>query len=147
MAVHKAKVVWESDGQPFTPKTYTRNHRWHFEGGETLAASAAPAYLGDASCVDPEEAFTASLSACHMLTFLYLAAVKGLVVTRYEDEAEGTLGRTDRGMAMTRVVLRPLIEFEGDQPAPELLDQLHEQAHKDCFIANSVTTVIDVEAR
>lgn len=146
MASHKATVRWERGEREFTLATYDRNHRWEFEGGETLRASAAPEYKGSADHVDPEQAFTASLSACHMLTFLALAANKGLTIDRYVDHAEGFLGKNEQGrMAMVRVVLRPEISFADGPPDAETLDQLHERAHKTCFIANSVTTQVDVE--
>ncbi|MEM7707897.1 MAG: OsmC family protein [Pseudomonadota bacterium] len=146
MSTHTATVSWELGDGEFTPAAYPRDHHWRLAGGQTLNASAAPGYRGNADCVDPEEAFTASLSSCHMLTFLYLAASKGLVVEKYLDQAEGTLGKTERGMVMTRVTLRPEITFSGPAPSQEDLDQLHHAAHKACFIANSVLTEIVVEA-
>jgi organic hydroperoxide reductase OsmC/OhrA len=146
MSSHKATISWNRNDQPFELKTYSRDHLWQFPGGESLSASAAPAYAGNADLVDPEEAFTASLSACHMLTFLALACSKGFVVNRYEDEAEGTLAKNEQSrLAMTRVVLRPKIEFEGSAPDSATLEVLHERAHKACFIANSVNTEIVVE--
>ncbi len=144
MSVHKATIRWQADEKEFTPATYNRDHRWEFEGGQSLGASAAPAYRGNPALVDPEEAFTASLASCHMLTFLYLAAVKGITVTGYVDEAEGHIGKNQQGrMAVLRVMLRPRIEFAGTPPDEATLQALHEQAHKHCFIANSVTTEIE----
>ena len=146
MASHKASLSWARNGQEFKPGKYSTDHPWHFEGGESVMASAAAAYGGNAALVDPEQAFTASLSACHMLTFLHMAAMKGHVVNQYSDDAEGFLGKNDEGrMAVTRVVLRPKIEFEGDAPDDATLDQLHHRAHLNCFIANSVSTQIDIE--
>ncbi len=143
---HRVSVVWANDGQPFEYKTYNRDHHWHYEGGVSHGASAAADYAGNAALVDPEQAFTAALSACHMLTFLALAANKGFVVEKYEDQAEGFLEKNDAGrMAMTRVVLRPRIDFTGSAPDAEALDQLHHRAHNACFIANSVTTQVEVE--
>ena len=147
MSIHRATINWQRDGQSFELKSYSRDHIWQFPGGESLHASAAPAYAGNAALVDPEEAFTASLSSCHMLTFLALACSKGFVVNSYRDEAEGTLGKTEQGrLAMTRVVLRPRIEFEGTTPDAETMSGLHERAHKACFIANSVSTEVAVES-
>ena len=145
MHSHKVTIRWHRDGKDFTPAGYSRDHEWLFEGGESLRASAAPAYKGNPDLTDPEQAFTAALSSCHMLTFLYLAAVKGFVVDQYSDDAEGFLGKTERGMAMTRVVLRPAVTFAEPGPDSDTLAKLHDQAHHDCFIANSVTTQIDVE--
>ena len=146
MSSHKATVTWERNGADFSLASYSRDHRWDFEGGETVSASAAPRYKGNPELVDPEEAFVASLSSCHMLTFLYLAAAKKLVVNRYVDEAEGFLGKNEQGkMVVERVIMRPRIEFEGGEPDKATLDQLHHGAHANCFIANSVTTRIEIE--
>jgi len=146
MTEHHAHVIWKRTTHDFTPDTYSRDHEWEFPGGGSVAASAAPAFKGNPERVDPEEAFTAALSACHMLTFLALAAKRGLVIDAYEDEPTGVLDRNAEGRtAMTRVTLRPRITFSGMQPGAEQLDTLHAQAHKYCFIANSVTTEVVVE--
>lgn len=145
MSEHKVTINWKRTSEDFSLKTYNRDHVWEFEGGETVKASAAPNYLGDAARVDPEQAFTAAVSACHMLVFLALAAQKGLTVNRYTDSAVGELGKNDEGrQAMTKVTLHPEIEFDGDGPDRETLEELHEKAHKGCFIANSVKCAIDV---
>jgi organic hydroperoxide reductase OsmC/OhrA len=145
MASHKVSIEWTPGETEFKPGAYTQDHRWDFEGGESLLATAAPAYRGNPDRVDPEQAFTAALSACHMLTFLALAAAKGLVVESYRDDAEGFISKNEQGrMAMTRVILRPRIEFT-ETPDAEMMAGLHERAHKMCFIANSVTCPVDIE--
>lgn len=147
MSEHKATVHWNRQDTPFTGKEYTRDHVWKFEGGSEVHASAAPQYLGNESLVDPEQAFVAALSSCHMLTFLALAARDGFVVEDYRDEAVGMMERNEqKRIAITRVVLRPAITWGGEAPDQQKLDKLHENAHKHCFVANSVTTKIDVEA-
>ena len=116
-------------------------------GGEVVRASASPAYLGSEDCVDPEEAFVASLSACHMLTFLALCTKERLVVESYEDDAVGHLEKDANGkMAITRVILRPRIVFSGGDPSQDVLDKLHHDSHEMCFIASSVKTEVTVEA-
>ncbi len=146
MASHKTSLNWQRDGEEFKPGKYSTDHPWTFDGGESVMASAAAAYGGNAALVDPEQAFTASLSACHMLTFLYMAASKGFVINSYQDDAEGFLGKNDEGrMAMVRVVLKPRIEFDGEAPDTATMEQLHHRAHLNCFIANSVSTQIDIE--
>ncbi len=146
MSEHRATVHWNRKGTEFTPKEYTREHLWKFVGGHEVRASAAPQYLGNPELVDPEEAFVASLSACHMLTFLALAARDGVVVDDYEDEAIGYMERNEeKRIAITRVVLHPKITWGGEPPSQEHLDKLHANAHKHCFIANSVKTQITVE--
>lgn len=147
MSEHRVTIDWERGDVEFRYETYHREHVWIFEGGTRVEASAAPDFLGNASRVDPEEAFVASLSSCHMLTFLALAARRRLVVERYRDEAVGTMEKNEQGrLAVTRVVLRPRIEFAGVQPGAEEVARLHEKAHEHCFIANSVRSEVRVEA-
>ncbi len=148
MSEHKVQVAWKRDSEDFKYETYTRNHSWNFvEKGTAITASAAPAFLGDKTHVDPEEALVASLSSCHMLTFLAVAAKKRLVVDSYEDDAVGFLEKNADGkLAITRVVLKPRISFGGEQPTPEQLGQLHHISHEQCFIANSVRTEVTVES-
>ena len=146
MTEHRATVHWNRQGKEFTLKEYSREHLWRFEGGSEVRASAAPKYMGDPSLVDPEEAFVASLSSCHMLTFLALAARDGFVVDDYRDDAVGYMERNaEKRIAITRVTLRPQIAWGSEPPSQEKLDELHANAHKHCFIANSVTTEITVE--
>ncbi len=142
---HVATVLWSLGDSSFSPDSYSRDHVWKFPGGQEVAASAATAFGGTADCVDPEQALTAAVSACHMLTFLALAAKKGVVVKSYRDNAEGFLGKNDRGRtAMTKIVLKPVIEFAAGEPEADMLDLLHDRAHKACFIANSILTEIQV---
>ena len=148
MSEHHAKIAWKLDTDSFDYKSYNREHHWEFQGGETVRASAAPAFLGKPEFVDPEEALVAALSACHMLTFLAIASMKKFVIESYDDDAVGYMEKNEAGKsAITRVVLRPDIVFSGDNlPSQEDLGWMHEKAHKECFIANSVTTEITVEA-
>jgi len=142
---HRATIEWALGDGSFTYEAYPRDHVWPFEGGERVAAAAAPGYLGSADRVDPEEAFVASLSSCHMLTFLALATKNRLTVRSYRDEAVGVLEKDDRGrLAVTRVTLSPAIEWGGDAPEQATVDRLHHQAHEHCFIANSVLTEVVV---
>ena len=145
MSDHNATIDWNRDGRDFTYESYGRDHTWSFEGGVVINASAAPGYKGSPDLVDPEEAFVASLSSCHMLTFLALAAKEKLVVNRYSDHAVGRMEANDRRQfAVTTVTLNPVIEFDGRKPEPDELAQLHDKAHHLCFIANSVKTRITV---
>ena len=147
MSEHRAKISWTRGDASFDYETYPRDHSWSFEGGHTMDASAAPDFLGNSDFVDPEEAFVASLSSCHMLTFLAVAARKRIVVDRYEDEAVGTMEKNDGGkLAITRVTLRPKVSFaDPSQVSEKALEKLHHSAHEHCFIANSVRTVVEVE--
>jgi organic hydroperoxide reductase OsmC/OhrA len=145
---HRVQVSWERGGVDFGYETYPRNHEWTFEGGVRVPASAAPAFRGDPKRVDPEAGLVAALSSCHMLTFLAIASRKRMVVESYADEAIGWLEKNEDGkLAVTRVVLRPVVVFAGAQPPAEALADLHERAHRECFIANSVRTQVEIEAR
>ncbi|MDX6261007.1 MAG: hypothetical protein QOH84_2695 [Kribbellaceae bacterium] len=147
MSEHVVDVSWSRGEHEFTYQNYSRDHEWRFDGGVTVPGSANPAYLGtDSGTVDPEEAFVAALSSCHMLTFLAIAAKKRLVVDSYVDHAVGVMARNDAGrMAVTRVTLHPVITFAGEVPDEAAMDRLHHLSHQECFIANSVTTEVVVE--
>ena len=147
MSQHRAMIRWKRESPGFSYDTYNRAHTWTFDGGVEVAASSAPDYRGDQDRVDPEEAYVASLASCHMLTFLALAASRHFVVDGYTDEAVGFMEKNANGkLAITRVMLRPRVEFGGaSRPSDEQLSKLHEQAHENCFLANSVLTSITVE--
>ena len=153
MPNHNATIRWSaSPGEEFAKGQYSRAHRWTFDGGAVVPASASPhvvpAPWSDATAVDPEEAFVASLASCHMLFFLDFARRSGVVVTSYEDEADGVMEKGDDGRTrITRVTLRPRIVFDGGPPDVAALDALHHKAHEACFIANSVTSEIVIEPR
>jgi len=146
MSAHKATIEWQRETESFEYAEYNRDHMWRFEAVEVVA-SAAPGFYGNAARVDPEEAFVAGLSSCHMLTFLAFASKKGFVVDAYTDEATGVLAKNDDGkLAVTRVTLRPTIVFGGDKrPDAAAISRMHELAHKECFLANSVRTEVVVE--
>jgi organic hydroperoxide reductase OsmC/OhrA len=151
MAKHAAIVSWARDGAVFTDNRYSRSHRWRFDGGLEVPASASPHVvplpLSVEAAVDPEEAFVASLASCHMLWFLSIAARRGLVVESYRDEAFGVMGLdAPRKFSMSRVVLRPEARFAGDrQPTDEELDAMHHEAHEECYIARAVKTDVRCE--
>ncbi|MDJ0958945.1 MAG: OsmC family protein [Arenicellales bacterium] len=150
MSEYYATVAWQRGDQAFGDNKYSRGHTWQFDGGLTIPASPSPhvvpAPMSVEENVDPEEAFVASLSSCHMLFFLSIAAKKGFVVDEYVDHAVGILAKNALGkMAMIKVTLRPNIIYSGDkQPTNEEQDNMHHQAHDLCFIANSVTTEVEV---
>lgn len=150
---YTATVTWtRPDGAKFSDNKYSRKHVWAFDGGVEVPASSSPKVvpppLSAEDAVDPEEAFVASLSSCHMLFFLFFAAKAGFVIERYEDQAEGIVAKNADGkQAMTKVRLRPQVSFDGDAPDADKLDHLHHQAHEACFIANSVKSELVVEPR
>jgi organic hydroperoxide reductase OsmC/OhrA len=151
VSLHHATVDWTLDADAdFAAGHYSRVHTLDFGHGLAVPGSPSPQVVpapwSREGAVDPEAAFVASLSACHMLWFLDLARQAGFVVASYRDAAEGTLGRVaPRKQGMTRVVLKPAIAFVGAEPTAEALADLHHEAHERCFIANSVTTEVVVE--
>lgn len=147
MSEHIAAIHWKRTSSDFRHDSYNRAHEWSFDAGVTLPASAAPGYRGDPDRVDPEEAFVAALSACHMLTFLAMAARRGFVVDSYDDRASGALTSSAEGKPwMSKVTLRPSVRFADEKaPTAEQLEQLHASAHANCFIALSVKTEVVVE--
>jgi organic hydroperoxide reductase OsmC/OhrA len=152
MSEHRATIEWTggATAADFVKLRFSREHRWTFDGGVTVNASASPSVVpapwSNAQGVDPEEAFVASISSCHMLTFLFVAAKAGFAVAHYRDEAIGVMTKTAQGVAwVSRVTLAPRITYAGDkQPSAEELARLHHAAHEGCFIANSVKTEIVV---
>jgi organic hydroperoxide reductase OsmC/OhrA len=153
MSEHRAVVRWKRTGANFFKGQYSREHTWSFDGGVTVPASAAPSSVpvpySNPACVDPEEAFVAALSSCHMLTYVFLASRQGYQVESYEDEAVGTMTKNERGAFwISTVTLNPRIAYGGDKtPSAEDEARLHHGAHEQCFIANSVKTEVTVTPR
>jgi organic hydroperoxide reductase OsmC/OhrA len=151
MVEHRATIAWRRGEGDFAKGHYSRGHVWRFDGGAEVAASSSPNVVPSPwsveAAVDPEEAFVASLSACHMLSFLDIARHKGFVVDSYDDDAVGVLALNAEGRrAVTTVTLNPRIVFSAPQPSPDELSELHHRAHEVCFIANSVRTTVTVAA-
>jgi organic hydroperoxide reductase OsmC/OhrA len=146
---HRATIAWRLGDEDFPRGRYSRGHHWTFDG-LSIRASAAPGNVpkpfARLDAIDPEEAFVAAVSSCHMLTFLDLARRAGFVIESYEDDAVGLLEEiAPQRRGITAVTLRPRIAWRGAPPDPAKLDDLHHQAHDTCFIANSVTTKVTVE--
>jgi organic hydroperoxide reductase OsmC/OhrA len=152
MGTYTATVAWKRGDQVFTDGKYSRAHAWRFDGGIEVRAASSPHVvkppLSPLDAVDPEEAFVASLSSCHMLFFIDFARRAGFRLDSYEDNAEGVLEKDREGrMAMTTVTLHPKAVFSGDRiPGEKDIDELHHKAHEACFIANSVRSDVRVEA-
>lgn len=151
MSEYLARVAWHRGDQNFLDSRYSRGHVWEFDGGVTIPASSSssvvPLPMSVEENVDPEEAFVASLSSCHMLFFLSIAAKQGFRVDSYTDNAIGVLGKNQQGNeSMTRVTLRPKVMFSGEKrPTREQLEKIHHLSHQSCFIANSVKTEVITE--
>jgi organic hydroperoxide reductase OsmC/OhrA len=150
MSQHKATIHWQNSGGDFLRGKYSREHTWSFDGGVTVPASPAPesvpAPYSNPAHVDPEEAFVASVSSCHMLTFLYVAYRQGFQVESYHDEAIGVMTKNDRGIPwVSAITLHPKIVYGGEKrPTSANEEHLHHQAHEQCFIANSIKTEVTV---
>ncbi len=145
MSEYTATTHWQRQAnEVFSDNRYHRRHDWRFDGGAVVPGSSAPSSVplpwSDPAAVDPEEAFVASLSSCHLLWFLHLAGKGGYVVDDYRDDAVGVMARNAAGkMAITRVTLRPVVRFGGARrPTADQHEQLHHAAHEQCYIANSV---------
>ena len=152
MSEYYATISWtRGQDEPYIDNKYSRGHSWTFDGGTTVQASSShhvvPFPYSVEANVDPEEAFVAALSSCHMLFFLLIAAKKRYVIDRYTDDAVGVMEKgSDGKISMTKVTLRPDVKFSGDnRPTLEQLEKIHHQSHEQCFIANSVKTEIVIE--
>lgn len=151
MGEYTATVVWQrAAAAAFTDNRYSRAHRWEFDGGAVVPASSSPQVvplpLSDATAVDPEEAFVASLASCHMLFFLSIVARAGFIVEQYQDRAVGLMARTDEGrQAITQVTLHPAVTFAAPVPDPQQQRAWHHRAHEQCFIAASVRCAVLLE--
>jgi organic hydroperoxide reductase OsmC/OhrA len=151
MSEHKASISWKRTGPDFLKGKYSREHTWRFDGGVTVAASSSPSVVpapwSNPANVDPEEAFVASVSSCHMLTFVFLAYREGFQVDSYEDEAMGVMAKNERGVPwVSSITLNPQIVYSGEKrPAAADVERLHHMAHEQCFIANSIRTEVVVK--
>ena len=150
MSEHKATITWKNTSTDYLKGRYSREHTWTFDGGVTVPASPSPGVVlapwSNPAGVDPEEAYVAAISSCHMLTFLYVAMRAGVVVLSYEDDAVGVMRKNERGAIwVSAVTLNPRIVYGGDrEPTAIDVDRLHHLAHEQCFIANSVKTEIRI---
>ena len=150
MSEHKAIISWKRTSPDFLKGKYSREHHWTFDGGLTIPASPSPSVVpapySNPAHIDPEEAYVASISSCHMLTFLFIASRQGFQVDSYEDEAVGAMAKNEKGAAwVSSVTLNPKIVYSGETlPTPTDEDHLHHLAHEQCFIANSVKTEVTV---
>ncbi|WP_119302588.1 OsmC family protein [Dongia deserti] len=147
---YRATVLWRRGDQAFTDNRYSRGHVWRFDEGLEVPASSSPFVVPNYSitaAVDPEEAFVASLSSCHLLFFLTFAARAGFTIDSYEDEARGEMAKNEAGkLYVARVTLHPTIVFSGDKrPSEADIAALHHRSHEECFIANSVKTEVVTE--
>lgn len=153
MSEHVCTIHWRNSGPDILKRQYSREHTWRFDGGCEVPASPSPhivpAPWSNAASVDPEEAFVAAVASCHMLWFLHVAIDAGFAAESYEDEAVGTMTKNERGaLWISRIMLRPKVTWSGErQPSEADLAHLHDLAHEQCFIANSIRTEVVVEAQ
>ncbi len=148
---YSASVFWKKkDTESYTDNKYSRKHTWAFDGGTEVPASSSPQVvplpMSDASALDPEEAFVAAISSCHMLFFLSIAASSNYIIETYEDLALGIMSKNESGqMVMADIILNPKIIFSRQNiPSAEQITKLHDSAHKKCYLANSVKSTIKV---
>lgn len=148
MSEHIVDLSWKNQASSFDYKLYTRDYTCKFDNGAEVKASAAVKYLGNPACIDPEEALVASLAGCHMLTFLAICSLKKIEVKSYTDHAVGHMTLNEnKKFWVSKIELNPKIEFaDGKTPSPEELHQLHDKAHADCFIANTIKSEVVVNS-
>ncbi|MCG4452464.1 OsmC family protein [Pseudomonas sp. MMS21-TM103] len=153
MAEYVAQVIWQRGEQDFLGNRYSRKHLLRFDGGLEIAGSSSPHVvpvpMSDETAVDPEEAFVASIASCHMLWFLSIARQRRFCVDDYQDAASGAMQANGAGkLFIARVTLRPAVTFSGERlPTRQQIEQMHHQAHEECFIANSVKSEVRCEPR
>jgi organic hydroperoxide reductase OsmC/OhrA len=146
MNAFKIELNWKRTTENFEYNSFNRNHTVKFSGDQSLRNSAAPEYMGNADTANPEELLASSASSCHMLTFLAVASKMGYVVDSYADSAEALLNKNEEGrLAVTEIKLKPVIVFSGTKiPDADQLKSLHEKAHRNCFIANSIKSKVNI---
>jgi len=149
MSEHRISLEWSRNGGPFARGNYSPDHLIRYAGGQTLHGSPSSTYAGNDAYADPEQLLLSALSACHMLTFLAVAANRGYVIDSYSDDAIALLDKNAEGkFAVVKAILAPNVAFSGDKrPSAEDYAKLHERAHQACFIANSVKTIVEVNAK
>ncbi len=150
MSSYHAKVEWSRGHDEFLRQKYSRGHRWSFDEGVSIPASASPhavrAPWHVTAAVDPEEALTAALASCHMLFFLSFASAAGFTVESYVDTPEGLMTKGPDGReTMTRFTLRPTVTFKERAPSAEEFQAMHHKAHEECYIANSIRGEVHTE--
>ncbi len=144
---HEVKLHWKKETQSFAYKDYNREHDFIFSDKTIVRASSAPQFLGDPDCVDPEQSYVAAIASCHLLFFIAFCSKKRLSLLDYQDNAIGILEPNEQGkLWISKVILSPQAKFtDGEQPQPAELERLHEMAHKNCFLANSVKSEIVIK--
>jgi organic hydroperoxide reductase OsmC/OhrA len=152
MSEYKAIIRWKNSGPDFLKGRFSRDHTWTFDGGVVVPASASPSVvpppLSNPANVDPEEAFVAAVSSCHMLTFVYLAGKAQFQVESYDDEAVGVMTKNEKGVPwVSAITLHPKIIYGGAKhPTPAEAEALHHKAHEYCYVAASIKTQVTVAA-
>jgi organic hydroperoxide reductase OsmC/OhrA len=152
MSEHKAIIRWKGNGPDFLKGRYSREHSWTFDGGVVVPASSSPTVvpvpMSNPANVDPEEAFVAAVSSCHMLSFLYLACKAQFQVDSYDDESVGLMSKNEKGVPwVSAITLHPKIAWGGaKKPTAAEQEELHHQAHEQCFIAASIKTQVSVSS-
>lgn len=146
MSIHEAAISWQRQPHASDPTTYSRNHIVTLNGNQQLDVSASAEFKGDGQCADPEQMLLSAVSSCHMLFFLAIAEYQGFTVESYEDSPLAYLEKTGKGgMEITRIMLAPRVVLGGDKvPDPAALARIHESAHKNCFIRNSITASVEI---
>ena len=141
------QLKWQLAGGELVQGKYSNSHEITYNDQFKLIADAAPDWGGDVVNTNPEQALAASISSCHMMTFLALAAKAKWPVSSYEDKAEAFLGKNSKGqMAVTKIRLNPCVQFsDGFTVSDQEMNEMHDRSHRYCFIANSLSEEVEFE--
>ena len=146
MSEYKIEISWKNKFEQLSYEHFSRDHVIRFSGEQSLTNSSAPEYFGNANASNPEELLASALASCHMLTFLAIASKSGYNIGSYDCLAIAKLDKNTEGkLSVTNIELKPCIEFRGEKfPNPEQLASMHEKAHRNCFIAQSLKTKVTI---
>lgn len=146
MASFSIDLKWNRDGE-FAFEKFSRKHQLNFSGSQSLLNSAAPEYFGDEDTANPEELLASALASCHMLTFLAIACKSGYIIDNYSDHADAILDKNEEGkFYISEIFLHPSIAFSGEKiPSKDQLKTMHDKAHRNCFVANSLKTKVHIQ--
>jgi len=142
-------LTWQRKEDALKPNKYSNEHHIQYNESYAVNSDAAPSWGGDVANTNPEQALTAALSSCHMMTFLALAAKVSWPVTSYADTANAYLGKDPNGkMCVSQIDLNPTVTFdEGFEVTAEKLADMHDRAHRYCFVANSIADHVKITVK
>ena len=139
-------IEWNLKEESFEPETFSKNHKIYINDN-IFNAGSAPEYGGKENEINPEQSLAASISSCHMMTFLALAAKMRWPVKSYKDNAHAFLGKNSKGkMCVNKIELNPIIKFNNDfSVSKDEMDKMQDRSHRYCFVANSLSDEVEIK--